>query len=215
MIPVFSAFMPLSQAIHVITLPTAVANIPMALTGWQQLQKRLFIPISISFAVGIGIASNFMTSVPEEILRKTLGGVLIAFALYQLLGGINVTESPKLTASEIARLVAFSFTSGVIGGFVGAGGIPMVIYLGLRYPQRTFRHLANYTFFLGQFVQIIVFTLRGYFTPNVLQSALWLMPGVILGFFLGVHFAGRVSQRMFNRVVGGLLLVPAFNLLMS
>jgi uncharacterized protein len=213
MVPIFTLFMPLSQAVHVITLPLIAANLPMALSGWGQVPKRLFIPISISFALGIGIASNFMTSVPEVFLQRTLGAVLLVFSVYQLLGGRDVKQSPRATGVEISRLVLFSFVSGVIGGFVGAGGIPMVIYLGLRYPKDSFRHLANYTFFLGQFVQITVFALRGYFTPDVLQLSLWLILPTLLGFYTGTRFAGKLGQQTFNRVVGLLLIVPGLNLM--
>jgi uncharacterized protein len=213
MVPVFTLVMPLSQAVHVITLPITAANIPMALAGWKHLPKGLFIPVSVSFALGIGITSNFMTAVPEMFLERTLGVVLIVFSLYQLLGGRDVRENPSATKGEISRLAVFSFTSGVVGGFVGAGGIPMVIYLGLRYPKDVFRHLANYTFLLGSFVQITVFALRGYFTPQVLQWSAWLLLPTFLGFFIGTKFADRIGQKMFNRVVGLLLIIPGLNLM--
>ncbi len=213
MIPIFTLFMPLSQAVHTILLPITAANFPMAVSGWKHLPKGLFIPVSLSFAIGIGITSNFMTAVPEVFLERTLGVVLIVFSIYQLLGGRDVKESPPATRGELSRLALFSFTSGVIGGFVGAGGIPMVIYLGLRYPKDVFRHLANYTFFLGSFVQITVFALRGYFTPEVLQWSAWLLLPTFLGFYLGARFAGRVGQKTFNRVVGLLLILPALNLI--
>jgi uncharacterized protein len=201
MVPVFALFLPLSQVVHAIALPLALSNLPMAFSGWTHLSKRTFIPASLSFAIGIALGSNLLNQVSDALLRNVLGVVLIVFSVFQLLGGRQVLTSPAINIAEMVRL---SF---------GVGGIPLVIYLSFRYPKDDFRYLANYTFLLGAFVQVTVFGLRGFYTPDTLQLSLWLIVPTFLGLWLGTSFAGRVSQRTFNRLMGALLLIPALNLM--
>jgi uncharacterized membrane protein YfcA len=48
----------------------------------------------------------------------------------------------------------------------------------------------------------------------VLQWSAWLLLPTFLGFFIGTKFADRIGQKMFNRVVGLLLILPGLNLLL-
>jgi uncharacterized protein len=212
-VPIFALFLPLENVVHAIALPLALSNVPMALTGWKNLSKRTFIPASVSFAVGIATGSNLLSYVSDGVLRNVLGVVLVFFSIFQLMGGRQVLKSPQITPGEVIRLSSLCIISGVVAGLVGIGGIPLVIYLSFRYPKDEFRHLANYTFLLGAFVQVLVFTVRGFYTPDTLQLSLWLILPTFIGFWLGAQFAGRVSQRTFNRVMGALLLIPALNLI--
>ena len=93
--------------------------------------------------------------------------------------------------------------------------MPLIIYLGLRYPKENFRLLLTYVFLVGSASQVIVYSLRGLYTPDVLLWSAGLIVPMFLGLWLGSLFFGRVPQRTFNRVVGVLLLLPAVQLLTS
>ena len=212
-VPIFALFMPLNKVVHAIALPLALSNLPMAFSGWKHLPKRAFISSSVSFALGITLGSYWIDDVSDSLLRKVLGATLVIFSIFQLFGGRSVTDMPRIHWAEVFRLSSASFVSGMVAGLVGVGGIPLVIYLSFRYPKEAFRHLSNYTFLLGAFVQVILFMWHGYYTPDTVQLTLWMLLPTFIGLYFGAVFSKRVSQRTFNQIMGALLMIPAVNLL--
>ena len=172
-------------------------------------------PAAIGFGVGVALGGNLLVILSEEVLQNILGVTLIGFCGYQLWGGRQVDERPLLNRSEQLRLLIVSSLSGLIVGAVGAGALPLIIYLGLRYPKENFRLLLTYVFLVGSASQVAVYSLRDLYTPDVLLWSAGLVIPMFLGLWLGSLFFGRVPQRTFNRVVGVLLLLPAVQLLTS
>lgn len=215
MIPVFSFFMPFTEVVPISGALLFFSNLPLAFSGRGRLPKRSFLPAALGFGIGVALGGNLLVILPEEVLQRILGVTLVGFCGYQLWGGRQVDERPLLNRSEQLRLLVFSSLSGLIVGAVGAGALPLIIYLGLRYPKENFRLLLTYVFLVGSASQVIVYTLRGLYTPEVLLWSAGLIVPMFLGLWLGSRFFGRVPQRTFNRVVGVLLILPAIQLLTS
>ncbi len=215
MVPVFSYFLPFTEVVPISGALLFFSNLPLAFSGRGQLPKRSFIPAAIGFGVGVALGGNLLVILPEAVLQKILGATLVGFCGYQLWGGRQVDERPLLDRGEQVRLLVVSSLSGLIVGAVGAGALPLIIYLGLRYPKENFRLLLTYVFLVGSASQVAVYSLRGLYTPNVLLWSVGLIVPMFLGLWLGSLFFGRVPQRTFNRVVGILLLAPAVQLLTS
>ena len=214
-IPVFSLFLPFTEIVPISGALLFFSNIPLALSGRGQLPKRSFVPAALGFSLGVALGAGLLTLLPEVVLQRTLGVTLIGFCGYQLWGGRQVAERPELTRGEQGRLSVFSSLSGLFAGAVGVGAMPLVVYLGLRYPKENFRLLLTYVFLVGSASQVAVYSLRGLYTPDVLLWSAGLIVPMFLGLWLGSLFFGRVPQRTFNRVVGVLLLLPAVQLLTS
>ena len=212
-VPVFSLFMPLTEVVPISGALLFLSNLPLASSGWGQLKKRTFIPAALGFGLGVAIGGNLLVILPEAVLLKVLGLALAGFCLYQLWGGRAVEVSPPLSRGEQLRLLASASLSGVLVGAVGAGALPLIVYLGLRYPKQHFRLLITYVFLVGSATQVAVYGLRGLYTPEVSFTALWLVPAMALGLWLGNLFFGRVDQRAFNRAIGLVLALPAVQLL--
>ena len=215
MIPVFSYFLPFTEVVPISGALLFFSNLPLAFSGRGQLPKRSFLPAAIGFGIGVVLGGNLLVILPEAVLQQILGVTLIGFCGYQLWGGRQVDERPLLDRGEQVRLLVVSSLSGLIVGAVGAGALPLIIYLGLRYPKANFRLLLTYVFLVGSASQVAVYSLRGLYTPDVLLWSAGLIVPMFLGLWLGSLFFGRVPQRTFNRVVGVLLLLPAVQLLTS
>ena len=215
MIPVFSLFLPFTEIVPISGALLFFSNLPLAFSGRGQLPKRSFVPAALGFGVGVALGGNLLVILPEAVLQQILGVTLVGFCGYQLWGGRQVEERPLLDRREQVRLLAVSSLSGLIVGAVGAGALPLIIYLGLRYPKANFRLLLTYVFLVGSASQVAVYSLRGLYTPDVLLWSAGLIAPMFLGLWLGSLFFGRVPQRAFNRVVGALLLAPAVQLLTS
>jgi uncharacterized membrane protein YfcA len=215
MVPIFSLFLPLTTVAPISAVLLLVSNLPLVWTGRGELQKRLFVPAALAFGAGVALGGNLLLVLPERLLLRVLGAALLGFCLYQLWGGRMVVVAPEVVGAEVGRLVGASVSSGLMVGATGAGALPLIIYLGLRYPKGRFRLLITYVFLVGSLTQVAVYGLRGLYTAQVFSLAGLLLLPMTLGLHLGARFFGAVDQTRFNRAVGALLLLPALRLVTS
>ena len=59
----------------------------------------------------------------------------------------------------------------------------------------------------------VTYWVTGLLTPFAVKTALYALPGTLLGLWLGDRLARRLSGPSFVRVVGVLLVIPALKLL--
>ncbi len=215
MIPVFSFFMPLTEVVPISGALLLLSNIPLALSGRGKLRRRMFIPAAIGFGIGVAFGAQLLVLLPETLLLHILGATLIGFCGYQLWGGRDIDIIPPWTQREAVLLLTVAVLSGLIVGAVGAGALPLIVFLGLRYPKTEFRLLLTYVFLVGSASMVIVYSARGLYTPEVLTTFLWLIGPMLVGLWVGSSLFGLVKQRTFNRAVGVLLVLPAIRLLLS
>jgi uncharacterized membrane protein YfcA len=152
---------------------------------------------------------------PEAVLFNILSLTLAAFCLYQLWGGRNIEQPPAWHWLEAVRLSVAAVASGLLVGAVGAGALPLIVYLGLRYPKANFRMLLTYVFLVGSVAQVVVYSLRGLYDPLALTLTALLMVPMLMGVWTGSRLFGTVNQRVFNRAIGALLMLPALRLWFS
>ena len=103
MIPVFSYFMPFTEVVPISGALLFFSNLPLAFSGRGQLPKRSFLPAALGFGIGVALGGNLLVILPEEVLQRILGATLIGFCGYQLWGGRQVDERPRLNRSEQLR----------------------------------------------------------------------------------------------------------------
>lgn len=214
-VPIFGLFLPLSDVVPISGALLLVSNIPLALTSWGSVPKRMFIPTAASFALGVSLGARLLVVLPEAVLLNILSVTLAAFCGYQLWGGRNIQQMPVWHYLETVRLGIAALASGLLVGAVGAGALPLIVYLGLRYPKAHFRLLLTYVFLVGSMTQVIVYSLRGLYDPLALGLTALLMLPMLAGLWLGSKLFGSVNQRVFNRAIGALLMLPALRLWFS
>jgi uncharacterized membrane protein YfcA len=214
-VPVFGLFLPLSDVVPISGALLLVSNIPLALTGWGSVPKRMFIPTAASFSLGVSLGARLLVVLPEAMLFNILSVTLVAFCFYQLWGGRDIQQPPAWHVLEAVRLSVAAVVSGLLVGAVGAGALPLIVYLGLRYPKANFRMLLTYVFLVGSTTQVIVYSLRGLYDPLALGLTALLMVPMLVGVWTGLRLFGSVNQRVFNRAIGALLMLPALRLWFS
>lgn len=214
-VPIFGLFLPLSDVVPISGALLLVSNVPIALAGRGSVPKRMFIPTAASFALGVSLGARLLMVLPEAVLFNILSVTLAAFCLYQLWGGRNIEQPPAWHWLEAVRLSVAAVVSGLLVGAVGAGALPLIVYLGLRYPKANFRMLLTYVFLVGSVAQVVVYSLRGLYDPLALTLAALLMVPMLMGVWTGSRLFGTVNQRIFNRAIGALLMLPALRLWFS
>jgi len=177
-----------------------------------------FIAILAGMILGITKGAQLLASSDTAILKKILGIVVILFALH-ILSRTREKRIPKqlrghgfLINACVAPLVGI--LSGLGGGLFGTSGPPLVIYIDhFAEDKSAFRAQLLILFVLHDIFRTYVYIREGLLNVEVLKFALWLLPAVCLGLFLGSKMHFQVSEKTFGRAIAAMLLVSGLLLI--
>ena len=124
--------------------------------------------------IGSVVGAYFLTIFPARYL-KPLFAFLVIIAVLLSMAGIKLALNYK-------NLIGAGVLSGFMGTVAAIGGAPMaLIYQHEKGPK--LRGTLAAIFILGTFVALISLAVVGKFSADDVYRALWLLPGVLLGFF--------------------------------
>lgn len=206
-VPVLSLFWPLRQVVPYTAFLLFLANLPMLWLVRRGLEPRRDLPAAAAYASGLVIGTRLLVALPEARLKFALGLVLLVFALWSLVRLPAAGAAPPPDAAELARLTLVMLSGGLLVGALGAGALPLFVYLPLRYPPAAMRALFTSAFGLGTLAWTLANWQAGLLTPELVRLALLSLPGTLAGLWLGARLFERLPQRGQVRAVA-LLLVP-------
>ena len=206
-VPVLSLFWPLKQVVPYTAFLLFLANLPMLWLVRKGLEPRRDLPAALAYAAGIVLGTRLLIAVPEERLKFALGLVLLTFALWSLVRLPTPATAPPLDRGERLRLFLVMISGGLIVGALGAGALPVFIYLPLRYPPAAMRALFTSAFGLGTLAWTLANWQAGLLAWPLVQLALLTIPGMLAGLLLGAWLFERLPRRGQVRLIS-LLLVP-------
>lgn len=200
-LPVLTAAFGLQHAVGLMTIPLIVTN------AWQvwrfraeaQSPRLVFMPLFlVGGAIGIGLGTWALTTLPERLLVFALGVVLLAYVALRI-----VTPHWSL-GLPLARRIGP--VAGLGGGIMqGATGISAPIGVTFIHAMTLDRdaHLfaVSAMFLLFAVVQLPALWAAGVMQPAwMLQGLLALIP-ILLFMPLGQWIGGRLSRTAFDRMI--------------
>jgi len=206
-VPVLGLFWPLRQVVPYTAFLLFLANLPMLWLVRGGLAPRRDLPAAAAYALGLVLGTRLLLALPEARLKFALGLVLLAFALWSLVRLPSPETAPPADAVELVRLGLVMLSGGLIVGALGAGALPLFVYLPLYYPPAAMRALFTSAFGLGTLAWTLANWQAGLLTPELVRLALLSLPGTLAGLLLGAWLFERLPRRGQVRFVS-LLLVP-------
>lgn len=208
----FGGLASLSVALLAMAMPTresTAAALLMLITGdvvavlryrraadWRLL--RALIPAVVP---GLLLGAWFLNTVDDTVLKRVIGWLLLAFVLLQLAAKARRPGSTDDGKPHLALSVAAGVSAGFTTMAANAAGPVMAIYLQLaRVDKMRFLGTGAWYFFLINLAKTPLTASLGLFTPRALTAALYAVPVVVLGAFIGMAVIGRVPQRAFDIV---------------
>ncbi|WP_168582684.1 sulfite exporter TauE/SafE family protein [Gephyromycinifex aptenodytis] len=166
---------------------------------------RLVVPV----LVGVGSGVVFLRLVDDQVLRRTIGVILLGLLAVQLWTLRRPTRAQGSRAAGRAYGALAGFTTMV----ANAGGPPMNLYL-LRegMAKWTFLGTTAWFFFAVNLVKLPFMVALGLVTHRSLVLLPVLAPAVLLGAALGRWAVGRLDQVWFGRLVTAFVAVSAVEL---
>lgn len=198
-IPVLATWMGVPSAVALMSVPTLLTN------GWQVWRFRAdawtldFLPLFLAAgAVGIGLGTLLIVSVPERALSLTLAVLLFVYV------GLRLARPAFTIGQREGRRAAPA--AGVAAGLLqGATGISAPIGVTFIHALRLHRtaHLfaVSAMFLLFSLVQLPALAIAGVLTWRLLLLSVLAILPVVLMMPVGTWLASRWSQTTFDRAI--------------
>jgi len=189
------------------TLIVAYALLVQGYSSWRLrrtiIPSRL-LPFVIGSAIGIPAGIAVLELASSAHVRTSVGILLIAFSLYNLLR----PKIPDLKNVGRAGDAGIGFLNGVLGGATGLGGILPTLWCVLRgWPRDEHRSVSQPTAVATFALSLLAFGGMGLVAPETTRLFLIGLPVLVAGTLLGWSLYGKLDEVAFRKVVLVLLLV--------
>ena len=210
-LPLMVLFMDFSLVILVACLLSVLTNILLVIRFWHYTDWKAGWMLVLGRLPGVGLGVWSLKHIPAFGLEIFLGSMLIAFAVWQMWGGLNLRSSWRDGA--LARL-GWGAASGMFTGAVGLGGPPLAVCASMAgWDKNVARAIFGAFFMFSISIAVIFDILYGLVTPVVMQHTLVGLPGVLLGTLVGLPAARKIRQETFRRSMMWIVLLGAISLL--
>jgi uncharacterized membrane protein YfcA len=213
-VAIFASLMPARESTAAILLLLIVGDLVAVWHYHRDADLALLRRLIPAVLPGLALGALFLAVVDDEVLRRSIGGLLLLLAGLQLVLQARSGEAPPVGHSRRAGLV-----TGLATGFAtmtanAAGGV-MTIYLVARGVEKSRFLGTNAVFFLGVNLCKIPFSAGlGLFSARTVERGALLAPLVVLGAWAGLHSARRLSQARFDQAVLAATVASALVLLL-
>ena len=197
------ALLPLALSVQQASPLTVLFTLPLMIVTFaihrQHFQWRDSWLLLLGTCVGIPIGVYLLTAFPGATLLRLLGGVLLVFSLYELLGRYAARTQlsfPPWSAALVGVL------SGITSGAFNAGGPPLVAYAYAQsWSKERIVALLQAMFLAGATLRMVTMLGSGLFTPPVLKLGMWGALPVLIALLLGTALLRRIATEKLRQVV--------------
>ncbi|MDH3287663.1 MAG: sulfite exporter TauE/SafE family protein [Betaproteobacteria bacterium] len=208
-IPLLAHVFPLKFAVPVVVLLDATASYSQGFRLREGVNKRDVLPMLPFLVAGMLIGVSILVSVPGEFLLPTLGAFITAYGIYYAV--------KRESAFRFGRWMAapFGLLGGTTSSVFGVGGPFYVMYLvGRGSTPEQIRATMPVVFMVTTVGRILLFSLAGLMTKDVLVTAALLLPVMAIGLWCGNRLHLNISRDHAARVIGTLLTLSGVSLLL-
>lgn len=208
-IPLLAHIFPLKFAVPVILLLDAVASYSQGIRLHKGVNKRDVLPMLPFLVAGMLIGVSILVGVPGEFLLPILGACITAYGIYYAM--------KRESAFRFGRWMAapFGLLGGTTSSVFGIGGPFYVMYLvGRGSTPEQIRSTMPVIFMFTTVGRILLFSLAGLMTQDVLITAALLLPVMAIGLWCGNRLHLNISRDQAARVIGTLLTLSGLSLLL-
>ncbi len=212
-VPLLALRLPLAIAAPLaVLISITIAGVIVA-QDWRKIHFRSTVWLVSATVFGIPLGLALLTSSHQQAVRGVLALLIIAFAVYSLMGA----KPPQLETDSKTWLFGCGFFAGVLGGAYGMNGPPLAIYGAMRrWSAQHFRATLQGYFLPASVLGMMGYWLKGLWVPTVSHDYLISLPATIPAILLGRVANHRMQGDAFLKYVylgligiGMLLLVQA------
>ena len=194
-VPLMGLAIDVKSAVVICTICGTASNTFQAIVDRADRDNGLALRLIVASLLGMPIGWLLLEHATSDQLKVVVGFmVLVAVVLVSRASNRAVQWRPL---DWIA-----GFTSGVLAIATSTNGPPLVVLLrAKKLSPQVFRSTINSVFCVVALVSIAVFAMGGRITGSVGKAAMIALPGLAIGIWFGRVVRGRLSERVFWRLV--------------
>lgn len=203
-LPIFTALVGIKTAAPLANILSVGVSVYLCIRlrsifSWKHIHLIL-----LGAVPGIPLGTWLLKAVPSRSLEIALGATLTVFCLHELLGNRGRWRIGTPWAGVAG------FTSGLLGGSIGAYGPPVVMYFSVRPGDTEVDKASMSAYFLLVGAGVAAFqAANGLIDAGILRLTGLTFPCMALGAVLGAACHGCLNARVYKLVTMGLLLLMA------
>lgn len=210
--PLIAMLIPFGETVPIISLISCILSVLILIPIVKEIQLKSVGMLIAGSAVGIPIGayafklillqSNEIKLMSENIFGLILGLMIIMFSIYQL-------KKPKLIEIKSNILaVPTGIIAGTLGGLFNTNGPPVVIYGVLkRWDPNQFRASLQAYFVISSYYIAANHYLQGVWSANVIRTAAYSIPSVILAVIAGFYLGKKIPAEKFSYIIYIVLII--------
>jgi uncharacterized membrane protein YfcA len=177
---------------------------------YPKIHRPTLLPMIGGAVLGTLLGTYFLRTLGDVYLKRALGAFILLFAIY--FWKEDREERSRKISTNWGILAGAG--GGVLGGLFGTSGPPFVTYLAYKLKEKEVVRASLIGMFSVDYSwRTLVFAYSGLISIDLLFSALYLTPALILGTILGHKIHVRISEGQFRKIAAGILLVSGILLL--
>ena len=202
MLPLLTMLLGVKTVVPLVILLGLCINVMLLPQVFRYIDWKRIITLLTANVPGILVGVYILKTMSTGFLELVIGVLLVAFPSYLMSRGV-----PQ---QEVARgwVWPVGFLSGVLGGSVGAGGPPVIIYTAM---QPWGKHVIKSTlvgfFLLTSIVASVAQAAGGLVTREVLSLFASGLSALVMGVFAGSYLFGRVDSGAYRKALNVLLIL--------
>jgi uncharacterized membrane protein YfcA len=211
-VPLLTLIAPITAVVPVVVSLDYIGSASQSVRNLHDIawrEQAVLVPFMLTGILG---GLYLFTMVPTWVLAKTLGIVVIAFGIYQLLPlplGLRPAGGSRIVAACCGVL------GGLLGTLFGTGGPFYAMYLNMRALDRTaFRATFALNFLIDGGIRLIAYAVLGLISRETFLHIAAALPIAAAGLFAGGRIQTGLSQRTFVQIIGMVLLGGGIALLL-
>lgn len=206
--------------LHIMEPATAIplvvcCGLLMHVVPLARLHKSLdfsqLLPFAILGVLGVPFGIWALGYLQPDLFRNLIGGLLVIYGVWMLL-------RPQTSVGSFGGRVAdglVGFSGGFMGGFAGLSGLFPTLWAGVRgWPKDRQRGVYQPFVLIMHALGIAIFAANGMITADTLYDLAWCFCAIIIGSWLGVKTYPYLDDRLFKKVILGLVLLSGITILL-
>jgi uncharacterized membrane protein YfcA len=203
-VPLLLFILPPKATVAIIKVLSTGTGWVVLLSIWRQTRWRTLARIMPTVFAGL-VVGGWILKEADPALIRLIVGLLVLISAVSLIARPLLIERDALWATSLV-----GFLTGVMGNATGLLAPAVVVYFtGRQFPRDAFRATTIALFLTADLVGLPTLLVQGTLGWSELRFALLMVPFGIAGRLIGVWLAPLVSQRLFRRLVIGMLAVMA------
>jgi hypothetical protein len=207
--PVLAHAMPVATIVPLLALLDCAAAVVNGVRLSDKIAKSELVFLVPLMALGSLVGAYLLFAIPPRPMMLALGVFVVAY------GARGLFVRPATAPLARAWVGLFGPVGGVFSAMFGSGGFIYAMYLSRRLADRDAIRATQSTLIgLSTLTRAMIFLLAGVYADwRILTLALLLVPGMLLGTWVGHHVTLRLSREQFLRalylvlIASGLMLV--------